>query len=83
WQQFTNTIIERLSAQKENLVFLLWGSHAVQKKSLITANRGHLILEAPHPSPLSAYRGFLGCKHFSRTNTYLGSKGLSEINWTL
>lgn len=83
WQQFTNTIIERLSAQKENLVFLLWGSHAVQKKSLITANRGHLILEAPHPSPLSAYRGFLGCKHFSRTNTYLGYKGLSEINWTL
>lgn len=83
WQQFTNTIIERLSAKKENLVFLLWGSHAIQKKSLIAIDREHLILEAPHPSPLSAYRGFLGCKHFSRTNAFLKSKGIAEIDWSL
>lgn len=83
WQKFTDTIIERLSKEKENLVFLLWGSHAIKKKSLVAPNRGHLILEAPHPSPLSSYRGFFGCKHFSKTNAFLASKGLSPINWEI
>ena len=80
WQKFTDTIIERLSQNKENLVFLLWGSHAIKKKSLVAPNRGHLILEAPHPSPLSSYRGFFGCKHFSKTNAFLASKGLPTID---
>lgn len=82
WQQFTDTIIERISATRENLVFLLWGSHAIRKKALIAKDRGHLVLEAPHPSPLSAYRGFFGCRHFSKANAFLKSKGLEEINWT-
>ncbi len=82
WQQFTDTLIARLSEQKENLVFLLWGSFAIRKKALIAPERGHLILEAPHPSPLSAYRGFFGCRHFSKANAYLKSKGIQEIDWT-
>jgi uracil-DNA glycosylase len=81
WQEFTNNVIQRLSEKKENLVFLLWGSHAIRKKELIAQGRGHLILEAPHPSPLSAYRGFFGCKHFSKANAYLRSKDLPEIDW--
>ncbi len=81
WQEFTNTIIQRLSQKKENLVFLLWGSHAIKKKELIAQGRGHFILEAPHPSPLSAYRGFFGCRHFSKANEFLRSKGLPEIDW--
>jgi len=81
WQEFTNTVIQRLSQKKENLVFLLWGSHAIKKKELIAQGRGHLILEAPHPSPLSAYRGFFGCKHFSKANEFLRAKGLPEIDW--
>ena len=83
WQKFTDTIIERLSQNKEILVFLLWGSHAIKKKSLVAPNRGHLILEAPHPSPLSSYRGFFGCKHFSKTNAFLASKGLPTIDWEI
>ena len=83
WQKFTDTIIERLSQNKENLVFLLWGSHAIKKKLLVAPNRGHLILEAPHPSPLSSYRGFFGCKHFSKTNAFLASKGLPTIDWEI
>ncbi len=82
WQQFTDTIIQRLSERKENLVFLLWGSFAIRKKTLISPHRGHFVLEAPHPSPLSAYRGFFGCKHFSRANAFLTSKGIAEIDWT-
>lgn len=81
WHIFTDTLISRLSLVKENLVFLLWGNHAISKKNLIDKSRGHLILEAPHPSPLSAYRGFFGCKHFSKTNEFLRSKGISEISW--
>ncbi len=81
WQEFTNMVIQRLSQKKENLVFLLWGSHAIKKKELIAQGRGHLILEAPHPSPLSAYRGFFGCKHFSKANEFLRAKGLPEIDW--
>lgn len=81
WQQFTDTIIARLSQKKKNLVFLLWGSYAIKKKNLITKTKEHLILEAPHPSPLSAYRGFFGCRHFSQTNTFLRSKNIPEIDW--
>ncbi len=82
WQQFTDTVIERISSTRENLLFLLWGSYAIRKKALIAQDRGHLVLEAPHPSPLSAYRGFFGCKHFSRANAFLRGKGLEEIDWT-
>lgn len=81
WQQFTDTVIARISATRENLVFLLWGSHAIRKKALIAQDRGHLVLEAPHPSPLSAYRGFFGCRHFSKANAFLKSKGIEEIDW--
>lgn len=81
WQQFTDTVIARISAARENLVFLLWGSHAIRKKALIAQDRGHLVLEAPHPSPLSAYRGFFGCRHFSKANAFLKSKGIEEIDW--
>lgn len=83
WQQFTDTIIKRLSETRENLVFLLWGSFAIKKQELVAKGRGHLILTAPHPSPLSAYRGFFGCKHFSKANEYLKSKGLEPIDWSI
>ncbi len=80
WETFTDAVIKTLSQKKEHLVFLLWGSYAQQKSALIDANK-HLIMKAVHPSPLSAYRGFFGCKHFSKTNEYLRSKGISEIDW--
>ena len=80
WETFTDAVIKTLSQEKEHLVFLLWGSYAQQKATLIDANK-HLILKSVHPSPLSAYRGFFGCKHFSKTNEYLRSKGLLEIDW--
>lgn len=83
WQQFTDTVIARISQKRESLVFLLWGSHAIHKQDLIAKDRGHLILEAPHPSPLSAYRGFFGCRHFSKANAFLRSKGLPEIDWSI
>ena len=82
WEVFTNQIITKLSEEKENLVFLLWGKSALNKKSLIDSNK-HLILESSHPSPLSAYRGFLTCKHFSKTNDYLKNKLIQPINWSL
>ena len=76
WQKFTDQVIKILSEHKENLVFMLWGSFAISKKELISDK--HLVLTAPHPSPLSAYRGFLGCKHFSKANEYLKDQ---SINW--
>ncbi len=82
WQLFTDTIISRLSATREKLVFILWGSHAIAKKELIAKNRDHYILQAPHPSPLSAHRGFFGCRHFSKTNEFLRAQGIPEIDWT-
>lgn len=82
WQRFTDKIISELNSRKENLVFLLWGSHA-QKKGEGIDRKKHLVLTAPHPSPLSASRGFLGCKHFSQTNQYLKSKGLASIDWSI
>jgi uracil-DNA glycosylase len=80
WERFTDTIIKEISAQKTSVVFLLWGKHAQAKASLIDSTKHHL-LEAAHPSPLSAYRGFFGCKHFSLTNEYLISHSLPAIQW--
>ena len=80
WEEFTDSVIKIISEKAENVVFILWGSYAIKKKSLINASK-HCILTAPHPSPLSSYRGFFGCKHFSQTNTYLTSKGKTPIEW--
>ena len=82
WLTFTNSIIELLSSEREHLVFLLWGNFARAKKDLIDEDR-HYILEAAHPSPFSAYQGFFGCKHFSKTNQYLEEHGLGPIDWSL
>ena len=82
WETFTDKVIEQLNLYRENLVFLLWGSHAQKKGQFIDQNR-HCVLRAPHPSPLSAHRGFFGCHHFSQANHYLESKGLSPIQWQL
>jgi uracil-DNA glycosylase len=82
WEIFTDKVVEVLNRQKDNLVFLLWGSYAQKKGEHIDAKK-HLVLKAPHPSPLSAHRGFLGCQHFSKTNQYLKSVGREPIDWTL
>lgn len=80
WEEFTDEIIRRLSARRDNLVFILWGSYAIRKTPLIDASR-HLILTSVHPSPLSAHRGFFGNHHFSRANAYLASHGVAPIQW--
>lgn len=80
WEEFTDAVIKKISEERENVVFLLWGSFAQKKAELIDTSR-HFILKAPHPSPLSAHRGFLGCSHFSKANEYLESKGLKPIIW--
>ncbi len=80
WEKFTDEVIKQLSDRKENLVFLLWGNYAKQKGTLIDRTQ-HLILKSTHPSPLSAHYGFLGCKHFSKTNTYLQQHHQQPINW--
>ncbi len=80
WERFTDAVIRKIAEERENVVFLLWGSYAQKKGAFINPEK-HLILKAVHPSPLSAYRGFFGCKHFSKTNEYLISKGLEPINW--
>ena len=82
WQHFTDKVIEVVNAQCPHLVFLLWGSHAQSKARLIDATR-HLVLKSAHPSPLSAYRGFLGNGHFSRANKFLQQHGLAPIDWRL
>ncbi|MFW5820912.1 MAG: uracil-DNA glycosylase [Bacteroidota bacterium] len=82
WEEFTNTVIAKLSETKENLVFLLWGKYAQNKEVLIDSTRHH-ILKAPHPSPFSAHSGFFGCKHFSKTNEILEKNGLSPIDWRI
>lgn len=81
WETFTDAAIHALSQQRTGLVFLLWGSYAIAKKSLIDTTK-HLVLTAPHPSPLSAYRGFFGCRHFSQANNYLLQQGQQPIDWT-
>ncbi len=80
WELFTDAVIQKLSDEKENLVFILWGAYAQKKGSVIDPKKHHIIKSA-HPSPLSAYNGFLGSKPFSKTNDYLKSMGKSEINW--
>ena len=80
WQPLTDQIVKKLSHYHKNLVFLLWGQHAKSKANLINSSN-HLILKSVHPSPLSAYRGFMGCKHFSKANTYLKQHGKSCIVW--
>ena len=82
WETFTDAAIKILNEQDRPMVFLLWGRPAQNKKVMLT-NPRHLILEAPHPSPLSAYRGFFGCRHFSRTNAYLKDNGLKPIDWQI
>ena len=82
WSWFTDSVIELLSREKEHLVFLLWGGNARRKAPLID-RRKHLILECAHPSPLSAYNGFFGCRHFSKTNAYLEQQGISPVDWQL
>ena len=80
WETFTDKVIEVLNNHRQNLVFLLWGNPAQKKGSKIDESR-HLVLKAAHPSPLSAHRGFFGCRHFSQTNQYLKDKGISPIDW--
>lgn len=82
WEDFTDAAIRKLSEQRKNLVFLLWGNFAIAKQELIDKNK-HFILSSPHPSPFSVHRGFFGNKHFSKTNEYLKSKGIAEIDWSL
>ena len=82
WEQFTDAIIKAVNEQDRPIVYMLWGKPAQMKKSMLN-NPKHLILEAPHPSPLSAYRGFFGCKHFSRCNEFLVNNGLSPIDWQI
>ena len=82
WENFTDAVIKTISDKKEHLVFLLWGKFAQQKEVLIDSTK-HLVLKAAHPSPFSADAGFFGCKHFSKTNTYLIQNGLSSIDWKL
>ena len=82
WETFTDAAIKILNEQDRPMVFLLWGRPAQNKKSMLT-NPKHLILEAPHPSPLSAFRGFFGCRHFSKTNEYLKANGLEPIDWQI
>lgn len=80
WERFTDKVISLLSEHNEGLVFLLWGAHAQKKGKAIDQSK-HCILSAPHPSPLSAHRGFFGCRHFSQANSYLASKGKKVIDW--
>ncbi|WP_226427590.1 uracil-DNA glycosylase [Xanthomonas sp. NCPPB 2865] len=82
WEGFTDHVVETLNREREGLVFLLWGSYAQSKGKVIDQAR-HRVLKAPHPSPLSAHRGFLGCQHFSKTNEHLQRRGLGPIDWSL
>jgi uracil-DNA glycosylase len=82
WEGFTDHVVDTLNREREGLVFLLWGSYAQQKGKVIDTGR-HRVLKAPHPSPLSAHRGFLGCRHFSTANQYLDRRGLGRIDWSL
>jgi uracil-DNA glycosylase len=82
WEQFTDRAVQALNEQREGLVFMLWGSHAQKKGAFIDTSK-HLVLKAPHPSPLSAYRGFLGCRHFSQANTFLQQQGMEPVVWQL
>lgn len=80
WEEFTDAVVDKLNKEKENLVFILWGSHAIKKGEKIDRSK-HLVLSSPHPSPLSASRGFFGNHHFTKTNDYLKAHGKEPINW--
>lgn len=80
WETFTDAVIDAVNRSREHVVFLLWGSYAIRKGALIDRSR-HLVLTSPHPSPLSAYRGFFGNRHFSKANEYLASNGIEPIKW--
>jgi len=82
WEQFTDAVVKVISEKKENVVFILWGSPAQKKGQVVNAKK-HLVLKAPHPSPLSSYRGFFGCRHFSKTNEYLKLHNLPVIDWQI
>ena len=82
WHTFTNAVIKTISAKKKNVVFLMWGKFAQEKIELIDIKK-HVCFKAPHPSPLAAHQGFFGCRHFSKTNTYLMKQSLDPINWAL
>lgn len=82
WEQFTDSVIRLLNLREDPIVFLLWGANAAKKQVLIT-NPCHLILKAAHPSPLSAYNGFFGCRHFSQTNNFLTAHGFAPIDWSI
>ena len=82
WATFTDMVIKKISELKKNVVFILWGKFAQEKRVLIDESK-HLVLRSVHPSPLSAYGGFFGCKHFSKTNEYLVSKGIDPVDWSL
>lgn len=82
WEQFTDAVIEAVNAQDRPIVIFLWGAPAGRKAKMLT-NPNHLVLKAPHPSPLSAYRGFFGCKHFSKANEFLKANGVEPIDWQI
>ena len=82
WERFTDAVIRLVNAKEQPVVFMLWGSYAQKKAAFVDGSR-HLVLKAPHPSPLSAHSGFLGCKHFSKANAFLESRGLAPIDWAL
>jgi len=82
WERFTDAIVREVNARTEPVVFMLWGSYAQKKAAFVDTSR-HLVLKAPHPSPLSAHSGFFGCRHFSKANAFLESRGLDPIDWAL
>jgi len=82
WERFTDAIIQLVNAKQEPVVFMLWGSYAQKKAAFVDTSR-HLVLKAPHPSPLSAHSGFFGCRHFSKANAFLEAHGLPPIDWAL
>lgn len=82
WERFTDTVVQLVNAREQPVVFMLWGSYAQKKAGFVDPSR-HLVLKAPHPSPLSAHSGFLGCRHFSRANAFLESNGIRPIDWAL
>lgn len=82
WERFTDRVIQVVNEQQQNVVFMLWGAYAQKKGQVIDRSR-HLVLQAPHPSPLSAHRGFLGCRHFSQANAYLTQHGKAAIDWQI
>jgi uracil-DNA glycosylase len=82
WERFTDAVVAAVNAKPEPVVFLLWGSYAQKKAAFVDQSR-HLVLKAPHPSPLSAHSGFFGCRHFSKANAFLERRGLAPIDWAL